>query len=175
MTLHIPQNISRDTAIWAHMPKLPLVLSFLLGNMSRLLAVTIYTFGCVLTSTAKLLFKELNDRLHCLSKCSDERKLKDELEQWRRHYHLTCRLVERINQCFSLILLVKLCHAFIQSTSYCILIIDIIDIGPENHKKYSIVLTNRSLALLGIVIRMWVLIFECYRVNIQVSMDRNLL
>lgn len=76
----------------------------------------------VLISTTAFIFKELEERLKKISSnshCSplDFPGLSKELENWNRHYDLTCRLIEEINECFNPILLITIGYLFITSST----------------------------------------------------------
>ena len=72
---------------------------------SRLAEIGVRITFFVMTSTAALLFEELDERVEKLAqKCANNSKNSSEitadLHQWKIHYDLVCRFTESINICF---------------------------------------------------------------------------
>ena len=77
---------------------------------SRLAEIGIRTTFVVMTSVATLLLEELEQRLeeqaeNLATSPFDEQQMSKDLDQWKYQYDLVVRLIEQINRCFSLELL----------------------------------------------------------------------
>lgn len=83
----------------------------------RLPGMSITLLYFVLASTARFLFKDLEDRLlsYLDGNNIDKNKLFLELEEWRCHYEMTRHLADQLNNNFRLILLVNLIFNFASS------------------------------------------------------------
>ena len=94
---------------------------FCLAIFAELLIETTFY---VMTSTAALLFEELQTKMKEISvksngNQSDFSQLAYQLDQWNKHHDLVCRLVDNIDDCFGLVLLITVGHIFITySTSF---------------------------------------------------------
>ena len=115
------------------------VLGYIAGLWSRLAEIGIRTIFVVLTSTAALLFKELDERMEKIAKQSETDPNPDrfqyqstKLNEWRRHYDLICKLVELINRCFGFCLLLITTHDFATSIYDFSNLLDLIGVSKDH-------------------------------------------
>ena len=90
---------------------------YLVGLWSRLSEVGVRTTFIVFTSTASLLFEELDSRIENMAKQladidHEEHISSAKLENWKDQYDMVCRFVEQINRVFGFFLLIITCHDF---------------------------------------------------------------
>lgn len=77
---------------------------------------TILMWFFILVSTAAILFDELKKRLQKIAETASGLNTKNgaaEFKEWGRHHALVCKLVNRINDSFGIILVVAFSHGFI--------------------------------------------------------------
>ena len=94
--------------------------------ISFLVEMAIQTTLNVLNMIAALLFETLKKRIKKLSritsyatyKTEDFLNMSEELEKWRRHQDLLCQLVERIHDCFGLMMFFTIGHVFVSSCNF---------------------------------------------------------
>ena len=118
-------------------------LGYIFGLWSRLGEISIRTTLIVLTSTAALLFQELDDRIEKIAKKSENvleddcANLSTELDEWRSHYDLLCELVQLINRCFGFSLLLITGHDFATSIFEFSNILDHIGVSKSHHTDFN--------------------------------------
>lgn len=89
------------------LPVFPEVAAIVLGNIFHLIAIGIQIIFSVMIAIVMELFLVLENRMKTISKRNYvNHRLSNELELWRRHHELVCRLVDHINNCFGAILIV---------------------------------------------------------------------
>ena len=96
-------------------PKPVALAMFCIAILTELMIETTFF---AMTTVAALLFEELQTRIQEISTKSNENKsdwsqLAYELDQWTGHHELVCRLVDTIDDCFGLVLLITIGHVFI--------------------------------------------------------------
>ena len=118
-------------------------LAYVAGLWARLAEIAIRTAFAVLTSTAALLFEELSERIEDMAEKSisdpefGHRKVTaEELNDWRRHYDLVCRLVEQINRSFGVVLLLMTGHDFATAIMDFNNVLYHIDVGNAWHREH---------------------------------------
>jgi len=115
-------------------------------------------------SIAWLLLSELNQRLEKLTKkARNNIDISTNLDNWRQHHDLVCRLVDEINRHFGPVLLVILFHTCIVSFLCLTVCLDVIQQRNDN--------TLSSLVLFAItkMFLRWLIILEgSRRITIQV-------
>ena len=118
-------------------------LGYIFGLWSRLGEIGVRTTFIAFTSTAALLFQELDDRIEEIAKkseiVSDENcaTLSSELDEWRSHYDLLCELVQLINRCFGFSLLLITGHDFATSIFEFNNILDHIGVSKGQHTDFN--------------------------------------
>ena len=99
-------------------PKLLNYLGYAFGILSRMAEIGVRTTFIVLASIASLLFDQLAKETEQMAEKLAtsihhvETEISIELEDWKDNYHLVCRFVEQINQCFGIFLLIITGHDF---------------------------------------------------------------
>ena len=189
MALTFPQQWTSKTNSLVGLPYLRFEYALAMTVLSRLSAVTVQTIFLVCVSTARLLFKDLQNRLQDLftipvtdaavgnkiimvNKAGSGRQTmnndKAKLESWLRYHDSVCTLVERINHCFGLILVITLCHNIIYSIRYSTLVFEMV--GTHNTNLCTVVMTSliRVSALFSIVLKMWTIFVESHRLSLEV-------
>jgi len=129
-----------------------------------------------MVSTSKLLFRELNQRMEALPRILADRhgdfnqtSIALAFEKWFRHYDSVCTFVEKINRCFSPILVVTLCHNVVLSIRYATLIVATAQSKNPNRCDVAASFIIRILTLLGIFIRLFTVIKESHMIRKEVS------
>ena len=97
---------------------IPQPVALVMFSIAILVELMIETTFYVMTVVATLLFDELQTRIQEILAKSNENKLDwsqlaHELDQWNGHHELVCRLVENIDDCFGVVLLITIGHVFI--------------------------------------------------------------
>ena len=87
-------------------------LPFMAALWARIAEIGVVNVFCTMTLVAALLFEDLNNRAEEMSQDYNTAQYSANLEDWRRHYNLVCRFVEKINDCFGLILLIEVALVF---------------------------------------------------------------
>lgn len=108
---------SLDSTHLMGLPYISQPVAIALSNVTYFVAMTIQTLFCVLVFTTALLFKTLISRLSTISKDSG-RAGSLMVDEWRKHYEMICRLIEEINSCFGLILIITFGHCFVTSAKF---------------------------------------------------------
>ncbi|KAI9562674.1 hypothetical protein GHT06_010128 [Daphnia sinensis] len=95
-------------------------LAIVLSNVSRTTIVSVFLLFCVLVRVIMLVFQTLNEQIAHLDETEQfpslyltSRVLNMRLEKWRRNHTLACELVEMVNQCFGIVMLVTVVNVFI--------------------------------------------------------------
>jgi hypothetical protein len=95
-------------------------LAIVLANISRTIIASIFLLFFVLARVITLVFQGINeqivhlDQVEHVPQCySVSRILNIRLEKWRRNHTLACELVESVNKCFGLVMLVTLVNVFV--------------------------------------------------------------
>lgn len=139
-----------------YLPLIPNSLAIATANISYLVVISIHPLLYqVLVAIAGLLYEELKKRMEVM--CSSKTYV--DLEKWRRCYDMTCRFVEQINHCFSLILFIVVCQIFFMILKYTIVMIDPL---KASLRTYSLVIVIRT------VLRFLIFIFTTYRMQRKV-------
>ncbi len=146
---------------WKIDPIQPLAIA--LGNLSHLSAMSVLAVICVIVTAVTSVIGVLNQRMEVLTSPNyPSERLAVELEQWRLHHDLVCRVVEQMNWCFGLVLLLTISTGFVFfiSISYQ-LIFAIFD------KKYDAQVTY-GISLLQLCWRLFIVIVVAYRLQAKV-------
>ena len=95
-------------------------LALVLANISRTTIISVFFLFCILVRVITLIFQGLNEQLLHLNEpekfssiYSSNRILNIRLEKWRRNHTLVCRLIEMINKCFGLVMVITVVNVFI--------------------------------------------------------------
>ena len=117
-------------------------LGYIFGLWSRLGEIGVRTTFIALTSTTALLFQELDDRIEKIAKKSENvleddcANLSTELDEWRSHYDLLCKLVKLMNRCFGFSLLLITGHDFATSIFEFNNILDHVGVSKGLHTDF---------------------------------------
>ncbi|KAK4025380.1 hypothetical protein OUZ56_014453 [Daphnia magna] len=95
-------------------------LAIILSNVSRTIIISVFLLFSVLARVITLVFQDINEQIARLdeieqvtSVCSTSRILNGRLETWRRNHTLACELVDMVNKCFGLVMLITLVNIFV--------------------------------------------------------------
>lgn len=139
---------SLDSSHLRDLPFIPKPLGIILSNISYVIAMTIQALFYILVSTAALLFKHLRKKLKTVgSENSEQTSLR--LDEWRKQYDLVCQLVDKINSCFGLILIITVCHCFVTSAKFST---QIFNGERKQWKNYFFILVQLYVRLLVIIV-----------------------
>lgn len=95
-------------------------LAIILSNISRMTIASVFLLFCVLARVITLVFQGLNEQISHLTEADkllpfflSSRILNVRLEKWRRNHTLACELVDMVNKCFGLVMLVTIVNVFV--------------------------------------------------------------
>ena len=100
-----------------------------IAKMTETLSFSIIALFCILVCAISRMFRCLNLKAASLSLSAGSNKVtmscslssvgfvSSKLENWRRHYSLVCQLVDQMNSCFGIIILVTMAHSFVNFTT----------------------------------------------------------
>ncbi|XP_057367568.1 uncharacterized protein LOC130688593 [Daphnia carinata] len=95
-------------------------LAIILSNISRMTIASVFLLFCVLARVITLVFRGLNEQITHLTEAEtllpfflSSRVLNVRLEKWRRNHTLACELVDMVNKCFGLVMLVTIVNVFV--------------------------------------------------------------
>lgn len=95
-------------------------LAVILSNISRMTITSVFLLFSVLARVITLVFREINQQIARLDEIepvpslySTSGILNARLETWRRNHALACELVEMVNKCFGLVMLITLVNIFV--------------------------------------------------------------
>ena len=98
------------------------LLVIFLANFTRTAVLSVLMIFCILTRCTSFAFEVLNHRIEILSRMDEQHYqvvyqppnlFTTRLEKWRVCHARACRLIDHINQCFGLVLLVTLTNGFV--------------------------------------------------------------
>lgn len=100
-----------------------------LSNVTRTAVLNIFALFCVLVRCTSVVFEILNHRIEILTRAASDdvdhhqqyhlmlhnppNLFTARLEKWRRNHARACQLVDRINECFGIVLLVTVTNGFV--------------------------------------------------------------
>jgi len=187
MALVFPQQWLVRTNSLKGLPNIRFDYALTMTVLSRLSAVTVQTIFLVCVSVARLLFKDLNSRMQAVftvhqedAACSKkdgymttrsinmDNMASRSMEYWFRYYDSVCTLVERINHCFGLILVITLCHNIIYTIRYSTLLFEMFVSKNPNFCTVQITTLIRGLALFSTIYRLWIILFESNLMRLKV-------
>lgn len=157
---------------WKIIPYTPQEVAIPLANLTRLVAIGIQTLFYILIYAAMLLFKVLNERIAYLAKQGrfTYPQMSAELEKWRCHHDMVCRFVEKTNRCFSVILVLILCHTFVilsLSSGQANFIFSVTVNKPNQNQNQQ--LTALLLSGIQSFLRLFLVLVGSYRMQAHVS------
>ncbi len=190
MALIFPQQWTSKTNSLVDLPNIPFNSALAMTVLSRLSAVTVQTIFLVCVSMTRLLFKDLRSKIdahfiiHVSTIKAKSRNIFDrsslmnntaKIESWLRYFDAVCALVEMINHCFGLILVITFCHNIIYTIRYSTLVLQMVDYS-KNPNFCTVFMTSliRGSALFATVLRMWVIFVESHRMRLEVIRYNNL-
>jgi len=154
--------------------------------LSRLSAVTVQTIFLVCVSLTRLLFKDLQSKIQAhfnthvsgMKNSISNKNMFDrssitknaaKMESWLRYFDAICTLVEMINHCFGLILVITFCHNIIYTIRYSTFVLQMVE-SSRNPNFCTVFFTSliRGSALFATVLRMWVIFVESHRMRLKV-------
>ncbi len=172
-------ELATPTSSLNKLPNFSFNIALTLCILSRLSAITVQSILYIMISTCRLLFLELNFRVHTLSRIVDRygndsnysSRFALEFEKWFRHYDSVCTLVGKINRCFGLILVVTLSHGVVISIRYGTLVVAMAESKNPNRCTVAVFFLIRVLSLLGIIIRLWAIIIKSHQMYVEVGIS----
>ena len=136
-------------------------MTLIVALASRLAEIGVRTTFIIVSSTAALLFEELNQRVEDLAKKAvvdfNEEKISKDLEEWKVHYDLVIVLVEIINRCFGTSLLLAC------AVDFAVAIIEF-----QNIKNFNQLNPRYFILFIHAVLRHGSILFSSNRVQAQV-------
>ncbi len=188
MALIFPQQWTSKTNSLVDLPNIPFNCALAMTVLSRLSAVTVQTIFLVCVSLTRLLFKDLQSKIQAHFKTNvskmktsttiSNRNIFDrssimnnttKMESWLRYFDAICTLVEMINHCFGLILVITFCHNIIYTIRYSTFVLQMVE-SSRNPNFCTVFFTSliRGSALFATVLRMWVIFVESHRMRLKV-------
>jgi len=188
MALIFPHQWTTKTNSLVDLPNIPFNYALAMTALSRLSAVTVQTIFLVCVSLTRLLFKDLHSKIQAhfntyVSKMKTSITISnrnifdrssimnntDKMESWLRYFDAVCTLVDMINHCFGLILVITFCHNIIYTIRYSTLVLQMADYS-KNPNFCTVFMTTliRGSALFATVLRMWVIFVESHRMRLEV-------
>ncbi|KZS12632.1 Uncharacterized protein APZ42_022817 [Daphnia magna] len=149
-------------------------LAIVLSNVSRTTIVSVFLLFCVLVRVIMLVFQTLNDQIAHLDETDQfpslyltSRVLNIRLEKWRRNHTLACELVEMVNQCFGIVMLVTVVNVFISFITTTFEIVRSMQDDATIPVLFTVIFIKKSI-LLSIII------YEPYRLQSEVYISKNI-
>jgi hypothetical protein len=95
-------------------------LAIVLANISRTTIISVFLLFCVMARVITLVFQGLNEQIARIDEAEQfspfyltGRIWNGRLEKWRRNHALACELVEMVNKCFGVVMLVTVVNVFV--------------------------------------------------------------
>ncbi|XP_046636938.1 uncharacterized protein LOC124315351 isoform X2 [Daphnia pulicaria] len=95
-------------------------LAIVLANISRTTIISVFLLFCVMARVITLVFQGLNEQIVRIDEAEQfspfyltGRIWNGRLEKWRRNHALACELVEMVNKCFGVVMLVTVVNVFV--------------------------------------------------------------
>ena len=143
-------------------------LALVLANISRTTIISVFFLFCILVRVITLIFQGLNEQLLHLNEpekfssiYSSNRILNIRLEKWRRNHTLVCRLIEMINKCFGLVMVITVVNVFISFITTTFEIVRSMQDDATIPVLFVVIFVKKSI-LLSIII------YEPYRLQAEV-------
>nr|CAH0103455.1 unnamed protein product [Daphnia galeata] len=144
-------------------------LALVLANISRTTIISVFLLFCILVRVITLIFQGLNEQLFHLNEpekfssiYSSNRILNIRLEKWRRNHTLVCRLIEMINKCFGLVMVITVVNVFISFITTTFEIVNCIQESDTIPFMFVSIFLKKSCLLT-------ISIYEPYRLQAEVS------
>lgn len=142
-------------------------LAIILSNVSRTIVLSVFLLFCVVARVMTLVFQGLNERIALLDEAEkflpfySNRVFNVRLEKWRKNHTLACELVDMVNRCFGLVLLLTITNGFLSfiTTSF-----EIVRSMQENDTLpglFVFIFVKKSILLT-------IMIYEPYRLQAEV-------
>lgn len=154
---------------WKYLFYVPRPLAIALGNLSYISASLVLTTLVAFISIAMVVLRELKRRMDFIYQNHNKinpTQLSLALENWRKHYELTCSLVDSINSCFGPCLLTFLmfaCNVFIRYSGMAI-------IKYEKGNSAETIISY-ILEVVVVLIHFFVIVYPSQIVKIEVILD----
>ena len=147
--------------------------SIVFGHYYHWLVISIHSIFLVLVLVTALLYRDLALRISSIANIGfrlENKFLHMKLEEWRHHYELIGRLVEKINKCFGPVLVIFISHTFVECARECAGFADVNH--PRQHHQPSLTsfASNLVRSLTPILARFLVLVMGSCHMHGQVRM-----
>ncbi|EFX71548.1 hypothetical protein DAPPUDRAFT_327106 [Daphnia pulex] len=143
-------------------------LAIVLANFSRMTIISVFLLFCVLARVLTLIFQGLNEQINDLdepekfSSVYSSRILNLRLEKWRRNHTLACQLIEMINKCFGLVMVITVVNVFVSFITTTFEIVNCIQESDTIPVMFVFIFAKKSCLLT-------IIIYEPYRLQAEVS------
>jgi hypothetical protein len=142
-------------------------LAIVLANFSRITIISVFLLFCVLARVLTLIFQGLNEQINDLdepekfSSVYSSRILNVRLEKWRRNHTLACQLIEMINKCFGLVMVMTVVNVFVSFITTAFEIVNFIQENDTIPVMFVFIFAKKSCLLT-------IIIYEPYRLQAEV-------
>jgi hypothetical protein len=144
-------------------------LAIILSNISRTTIISVFLLFCVMARVITLVFQGLNEQIAHIDEAEQfspfyltSRILNVRLEKWRRNHTLACELVEMVNKCFGLVMLVTVVNVFVSFITTTFEIVQSMQDDATIPVLFVFIFVKKSI-LLSIII------YEPYRLQAEVK------
>ena len=144
----------------------PLVI--VLANISRTTIISVFLLFCILARVLTLMFQGLNEQISHLDEPDkfssiylNSRILNVRLEKWRRNHTLACQLIEMINKCFGLVMVITVINVFVSFITTTFEIVSCIQESDTIPFLFVFIFVKKSCLLT-------IIIYEPYRLQAEV-------
>ncbi|XP_057367581.1 uncharacterized protein LOC130688601 [Daphnia carinata] len=143
--------------------------AIVLSNLSRTTIISVFLLFCVLARVITLIFQGLNEQIDHLDQpqkfsplYSGSRILNVRLEKWRRNHTLACKLVDMVNQCFGLVMVITVINVFVSFITTTFEIVSSIQEDDTIPFVFVFIFVKKSILLT-------IIIYEPYCLQAEVS------
>lgn len=143
-------------------------LALVLANISRTTIISVFLLFCILVRVITLIFQGLNEQLLHLNEpekfssiYSSNRILNVRMEKWRRNHTLICQLIEMINKCFGLVMVITVVNVFVSFITTTFEIVNCIQESDTIPFMFVSIFLKKSCLLT-------IIIYEPYRLQAEV-------
>jgi hypothetical protein len=143
-------------------------LAIVLANISRTTIISVFLLFCVMARVITLVFQGLNEQIIHMDEDDQfspfyltSRILNARLEKWRRNHTLACELVELVNKCFGLVMVITVVNVFLSFITTTFEIVRSMQDDATIPVLFVVIFVKKSI-LLSIII------YEPYRLQAEV-------
>ena len=149
-------------------------LAIVLANISRTTIISVFLLFCVMARVITLVFQGLNEQIIHMDEDDQfspfyltSRILNARLEKWRRNHTLACELVELVNKCFGLVMVITVVNVFLSFITTTFEIVRSMQDDATIPVLFVVIFVKKSI-LLSIII------YEPYRLQAEVLLHNSL-